>query len=81
MNVSGSLSIKTATVGGKANGSYIDSDKFNSSDINYHLQVKVTNQIYEPPEYCIFNKISKVKKEEFPEVYGVSQHPASQIQY
>ncbi|KAK4169843.1 hypothetical protein QBC43DRAFT_283408 [Cladorrhinum sp. PSN259] len=70
MNISGSLSIKTATIGGKANGSYIDSDKFKSSDINFHLQVKVTNQIHEPPEYCIFNKIGKVKKEEFPEVYG-----------
>lgn len=72
MNISGSLSIKTATIGGKANGSYVDSDKFKSSDINFHLQVKVTNQIHEPPEYCIFNKINKVKKEEFPEVYGVS---------
>ena len=71
MNISGSLSIKTATIGGKANGSYIDSDKFKSSDINFHLQVKVTNQIHEPPEYCKFNKIDKVKKEEFPEVYGV----------
>ncbi len=71
MNISGSLSIKTATIGGKANGSYIDSDKFKSSDINFHLQVKVTNQIHEPPEYCMFNKIDKVKKEEFPEVYGV----------
>ncbi|KAI9163802.1 hypothetical protein HJFPF1_05429 [Paramyrothecium foliicola] len=70
MNISGSLSIKTATIGGKANGSYVDSDKFKSSDINFHLQVKVTNQIHEPPEYCIFNKISKVKKEEFAEVYG-----------
>jgi hypothetical protein len=27
MNISGSLSIKTATIGGKANGSYVDSDK------------------------------------------------------
>ncbi|KAF5578869.1 uncharacterized protein FSUBG_13702 [Fusarium subglutinans] len=55
MNISGSLSIKTATI---------------YSDINFHLQVKVTNQIHEPPEYCIFIKISKVKKEECSEVYG-----------
>ncbi|KAK4205404.1 hypothetical protein QBC40DRAFT_320121 [Triangularia verruculosa] len=70
MNISGSLSIKTATIGGKANGSYVDSDKFKASDLNFHLQVKVTNQIHEPPEYSIFNKISNVEKHEFPEVYG-----------
>lgn len=45
MNISGSLSIKTAQIGGKASGSYIDSDKFKSSDINFHLQVRVTNQM------------------------------------
>ena len=73
MNISGSLSIKTATIGGRANGSYVDSDKFKSSDINYHLQVKVTNQIHEPPENNKFNKIANVKDEEFPDVYGVIQ--------
>lgn len=72
MNISGSLSIKTATIGGKANGSYIDSDKFKSSDINFHLQVKVTNQIHDALEYNDFNKIDKVEKHQFPEVYGVS---------
>ena len=71
MNISGSLSIKTATIGGKANGSYVDSDKFKASDINFHLQVKVTNEIHDAPEYCIFNKIDKVQPHEFPEVYGV----------
>jgi hypothetical protein len=45
MNISGSLSIKTSTIGGKASGSYVDSDKFKSSDINFHLQVRVTNQM------------------------------------
>ncbi|KAF5535184.1 hypothetical protein FMEXI_10935 [Fusarium mexicanum] len=70
MNISGSLSIKAPTIGGKAIGSYVDSDQFKSSDIIFHLQVKVANQIHEPPEYCIFNKISKVKKEEFSEMCG-----------
>ncbi|KAK0642160.1 hypothetical protein B0T16DRAFT_311671, partial [Cercophora newfieldiana] len=70
MNISGTVSIKTATIGGKANGSYVDSDKFKASDINFHLQVKVTNQTHEAPEYCIFNKIDKVEKSQFPEVYG-----------
>ena len=72
MNISGSLSIKTATIGGKANGSYFDSDKFKSSDINFHLQVKVTNQIHDAQEYNVFNKIDKVETNQFPEVYGVS---------
>ncbi|KAJ5946379.1 hypothetical protein N7454_003218 [Penicillium verhagenii] len=72
MNISGSLSIKTATIGGKANGSYVDSDKFKSSDINFHLQVKVTNQVVEPGNYCIFNKIPNIAKERFNEIYGDS---------
>jgi hypothetical protein len=74
MNISGSLSIKTATIGGKANGSYVDSDKFKSSDLNFHLQVKVTNQILDAENYSIFNKIDNVEASAFPEVYGVS-HP------
>jgi hypothetical protein len=72
MNISGSLAVKTATVGGNANGSYIDSDKFKSSDINYHLQVKVTNQIHDAPMYRIFNQIESVTDDEFNDVYGVS---------
>ncbi|KAJ5080927.1 hypothetical protein N7456_013637 [Penicillium angulare] len=70
MNISGSLSIKTATIGGKANGSYVDSDKFKSSDINFHLQVKVTNQVVEPGNYCIFNKIPHIHQDRFNEIYG-----------
>lgn len=71
-NISGSLSIKTATIGGKASGSYVDVDKFKQSDISLHLQVKVTNQIQEAPEYNLFNKLDNVTKETFAEVYGVS---------
>lgn len=71
MNISGSLSIKTATIGGKANGSYVDSDKFQSSDIKFHMQVKVTNQIHQPPNFSIFNKIESLDDASYPEVYGV----------
>ncbi|EPS38324.1 hypothetical protein H072_8001 [Dactylellina haptotyla CBS 200.50] len=70
MNISGSLSIQTSQIGGKANGSYLDSDKFKASDINFLLQVKVTNQILKPPEYTQFNKNSGVDASEFREVYG-----------
>ncbi|KAK6525430.1 hypothetical protein TWF694_005568 [Orbilia ellipsospora] len=72
MNISGSLSIKTATIGGKANGSYVDSDKFKSSDINFHLQVKVTNQIHDADNYNIFNVVPNIDATSFPEVYGDS---------
>ncbi|KAF4341606.1 hypothetical protein FBEOM_4508 [Fusarium beomiforme] len=72
MNISGSLSIKTSTIGGKASGSYVDSDKFKSSDINFHLQVRVTNQIHDAKDYCIFNKIESLKDDRFAEVYGDS---------
>ncbi|RGP72364.1 hypothetical protein FLONG3_6760 [Fusarium longipes] len=72
MNISGALSINTATIGGTANGSYVDSDKFKSSDINFHLQVKVTNQLHDATEYDHFNKIDNVKEKDFPEVYGDS---------
>ena len=72
MNISGSLSIKTATVGGAASGSYVDSDKFKDADINFQLTVKVVNQVVQPSEYSIFNKLDKVTPQNFAELYGVS---------
>lgn len=72
MNISGSLSIKTSTIGGKASGSYVDSDKFKSSDINFHLQVRVTNQIHDAKNYNVFNKIEGLDGSRFAEVYGDS---------
>jgi hypothetical protein len=71
MNISGALSIQAGTVGGKGNGSYVDSDKFKESDLNFHLQVKVTNQILKFDEYCLFNKIDWLKDSDYPAVYGV----------
>lgn len=71
MNISGSLSIKTGQIGGQASGSYIDSDKFKESDLNFHLQVKVTNQVRKPANYSIFNLIEGVKANDFVPVYGV----------
>ena len=61
MNISGSLSIKTSVVGGKGSGSYVDSDKFKSSDINFHLQVRVTNQM----SVTSFNLITVYKLESY----------------
>jgi hypothetical protein len=75
MNISGALSIQTATIGGKGSGSYIDSDKFKDSDINFHLQVKVVNQIHKPEEYTLFNQIHNMDKNDFTAVYGVFRLP------
>ncbi|KAK3361312.1 hypothetical protein B0T24DRAFT_725050 [Lasiosphaeria ovina] len=55
MKISGSLFIKTATVGGKANGSYIDSDKFKAGDINYHLQKVEKHQFAEVYGGCFIS--------------------------
>nr|XP_036588070.1 uncharacterized protein CTRU02_02082 [Colletotrichum truncatum]KAF6799211.1 hypothetical protein CTRU02_02082 [Colletotrichum truncatum] len=71
MNISGSLSIKTGIIGGQANGSYVDSDKFKSSDINVHVQVKVTNQTEDASKrFTIFNKIKPLENKDFAKIYG-----------
>jgi hypothetical protein len=78
LNVSASLSIKTATIGGTVKGNYVDTDKFKSSDLNFTIQVKVVNQRLEAPEYSKFNavessaeKMRKWDAQKFTQVYGV----------
>lgn len=44
MCVSAGLSIKHAKVGGSGKGSFVDSDKFKESDLNFYISVKVINQ-------------------------------------
>ncbi len=44
LNVSGSLSIKYGELSGGGSGSYVDSDTFQSSDLNFVVMVKVINQ-------------------------------------
>jgi hypothetical protein len=71
MNVSASLSIKTGTIGGSASGTYIDSDKFKSSDLNFFIQVKVTNQSHMARDYTKFQKLKEFPLTKFTEIYGV----------
>jgi len=71
MNISASLSIKTATIGGAASGSFIDSVKFKESDMNFFVQVKVINQISFGEDYTEFENILPAGAR-FTEVYGVS---------
>lgn len=42
----GSLAIKVDAIGGRgeAKGDFLDTNQFKESDLNYHIQVKVTNQ-------------------------------------
>ncbi|MCJ1296018.1 hypothetical protein MMC34_007583 [Xylographa carneopallida] len=44
LNISGALSIKYGSIQGDASGSYVDSDTFQNSDMNFLITVKVTNQ-------------------------------------
>ncbi|MCJ1397773.1 hypothetical protein MMC11_000969 [Xylographa trunciseda] len=73
MSISGPMSIKAGVVGGSANGSFIDADKFRQSDINYFIQVKVTNQPQPPMDYLVFNPLPKLEgytPEGFTDIYG-----------
>ncbi|KAL7911420.1 hypothetical protein GGI35DRAFT_492688 [Trichoderma velutinum] len=69
MNISASLSIKTATIGGAASGSFIDSDKFKESDMNFFIQVKVVNQVIFGEDYTEFQDVLPPGAK-FTEVYG-----------
>lgn len=61
MNISAALSISTNTIGGQASGSYIDSDKFKESDMNYFVQVKVSNQKKVDPRLSKLHLVAPVK--------------------
>ena len=71
MNISASISIKGAWGSGAASGKYIDTDKFKESDLNFFIQVKVTNQDHMPVQYKYFNHIETILPSQFTEVYGV----------
>ncbi|KAK4694378.1 hypothetical protein P7C71_g3198, partial [Lecanoromycetidae sp. Uapishka_2] len=74
MNISGSLAIKVDAIGGggAAEGHFIDSNKFKESDINYMIQVKVTNQKLIADDVTQFVPIRNVQPGDFTAVYGDS---------
>ena len=73
MNVSAALSIKTATVGGGLSGSYVNSDKFKESDINFFVQVQVVNQTIMAEDVTKFQPLPEVSDGlGFTRVYGDS---------
>lgn len=74
MCVSGSLSIKAAKFGGSGRGSFVDSDKFKQSDLNFYISVKVVNQTINFKDALTYNPLRSVgiDDKKFPEVYGDS---------
>ncbi|KAG5644903.1 hypothetical protein DXG03_007455 [Asterophora parasitica] len=74
LNISGSLQIKCDAVGGggKASAEFIDTNKFKESDINYLIQVHVTNQRLSAPDLTEFDPIPYVSHSDFTRVYGDS---------
>lgn len=71
MNISAALSVKTATVGGGVSGSFVDSNKFKESDINFFVQVQVVNQTIMAEDVTKFQPIPGVSDAgSFTRVYG-----------
>ncbi|KAF7343734.1 hypothetical protein MSAN_01954000 [Mycena sanguinolenta] len=74
LNVSGSLQVKleTGEAGVNVSASFLDSNKFKESDINYFIQVRVTNQKLIAEDLTDFTPIPNVPFSEFNRVYGDS---------
>jgi hypothetical protein len=70
MNISGSLSIKYGAIGGSGKGSFIDSDKFKESDLNFFISVKVINQSINIKDALIYQALPSVDEKNFVEVFG-----------
>lgn len=70
----GSLEIKCDAIGGGggAQAGFIDSNKFKESDLNYFIQVKVTNEVLEAPDLTEFCPIPHVTASDFTRIYGDS---------
>lgn len=70
----GSLEIKCDAIGGGGGASahFIDSNKFKESDLNYFIQVKVTNQQLVADDVTEFSPIANVSDADFTRVYGDS---------
>jgi hypothetical protein len=75
MNISAAASLKAASGGGGLSGSYVDSDKFKESDVNFFCQVKVTNHIIMAKDLLKFNDMASWRSNnasEFTRIYGDS---------
>ncbi|KAB2572405.1 hypothetical protein DBV05_g8943 [Lasiodiplodia theobromae] len=72
MNISGSLSIKYGAIGGSGRGSFINSDKFKESDLNFYISVKVINQTINIKDALKYQNLPSVNEKNFSDIYGDS---------
>lgn len=74
MAISGALSVKMAKIGGSGRGSFVDSDKFKESDLNFYISVKVVNQTANFKDALVYNPMRSVAigSDDFNKVYGDS---------
>ncbi|KAF3762918.1 hypothetical protein M406DRAFT_45333, partial [Cryphonectria parasitica EP155] len=74
MAISGALSVKMAKIGGSGRGSFVDSDKFKESDLNFYISVKVVNQTVNFKDALVYNPMRSVGigSDDFNKVYGDS---------
>lgn len=74
MAISGALSVKMAKIGGSGRGSFVDSDKFKESDLNFYISVKVVNQTVNFKDALVYNPMRSIAigSEDFNKVYGDS---------
>ncbi|KAF2151443.1 hypothetical protein K461DRAFT_280233 [Myriangium duriaei CBS 260.36] len=74
MCISGALSVKMAKIGGSGRGSFVDSDKFKQSDLNFYISVKVVNQTVNFKDALQYNRMRSVEpgSDDFNKVYGDS---------
>jgi hypothetical protein len=70
LNVSAALSVKVGNITGSGSGSYIDEDKVKESEINFIIQVKVTNLTTKLPINVEFNEIPLKDPNDFTKIYG-----------
>lgn len=70
MNITGALSIKAAIFGGSGRGAYIDTNKFEQSDLNFYISVKVINQSVNFKDALKYQPLDSVDKSNFVDVFG-----------
>ena len=70
LNISSSASIKYGTVKAAGSASFVNESKIESSDLNYIVTVKVTNQTSPIADKMTFNPIPELDNAKFTEVFG-----------
>ncbi|MCJ1398739.1 hypothetical protein MMC11_001940 [Xylographa trunciseda] len=72
MNINGAASVKYGSISGSASGSFLDSSKFKTSDLNFFIQVSVINQKMVAENVTQFNPIKNAQAQDFNKLYGDS---------